>query len=228
MGNARLVLSEPTHGLEREWNSIVHPIMRTASRPRHHLFQSSNYGVVDRYDLVPTSFSQDFNSEVGSSSFSDEMYPPRREYHSDYAGDLIFSTRTQSQSSYDSSSFTFGLGLSGITQSTGIHPMQLHTPALPGIDEIELTGISLTDQPDSLPMEDSLLPPDIAMSPEPKDVDGSSFLLEQRFSLDDLVDLSRELHTTPPGTPQTRSRQRSTVNQLGSMDGRYPYHRLSA
>ncbi|KAK0216545.1 hypothetical protein EDD85DRAFT_435798 [Armillaria nabsnona] len=180
-------------------------------------FNHLNYGVVDRYDLVPTSFSQDFNSEVGSSSFSDEMYPPRREYHSDYAGDLIFSTRTQSQSSYDSSSFTFGLGLglSGITQSTGIHPMQLHTPALPGIDEIELTGISLTDQPDSLPMEDSLLPPDIAMSPEPKDEDGSSFLLEQRFSLDDLVDLSRELHTTPPGTPQTRSRQRSTVNQFG-------------
>ncbi|KAK0445031.1 uncharacterized protein EV420DRAFT_1622672 [Desarmillaria tabescens] len=178
-------------------------------------FNHLNYGVVDRYDLVPTSFSQDFNSEVGSSSFSDEVYPPRREYHSDYAGDLIFSTRTQSQSSYDSSSFTFGLGLSGITQSTGIHPMQLHTPALPGIDEIELTGISLTDQPDSLPMEDSLLPPDIAMSPEPKDEDASSFLMEQRFSLDDLVDLSRELHTTPPGTPQTRPRHRSAVNQFG-------------
>ncbi|KAK0200498.1 hypothetical protein DFS33DRAFT_1362106 [Desarmillaria ectypa] len=178
-------------------------------------FNHLNYGVVDRYDLVPTSFSQDFNSEVGSSSFSDEMYPPRREYHSDYAGDLIFSTRTQSQSSYDSSSLSFGLGLSGITQSTGIHPMQLHTPALPGIDEIELTGISLTDQPDSLPMEDSLLPPDVAMSPEPKDEDASSFLMEQRFSLDDLVDLSRELHTTPPGTPQTRPRHRSTVNQFG-------------
>ncbi|KAK0502531.1 hypothetical protein EDD18DRAFT_1317553 [Armillaria luteobubalina] len=178
---------ESAHGLEREWTSSSSYLENSFSPSSPFSFNHLNYGVVDRYDLVPTSFSQDFNSEVGSSSFSDEMYPPRREYHSDYAGDLIFSTRTQSQS-YDSSPFTFGLGLSGITQSTGIHPMQLHTPALPGIDEIELTVSHLLTNP-------------------------------TRFSLDDLVDLSRELHTTPPGTPQTRSRQRSTVNQFG-MHGR--------
>ncbi|KAF8902860.1 hypothetical protein CPB85DRAFT_1457627 [Mucidula mucida] len=145
-------------------------------------FNQLSHGVVDRYDLVPSSFPQDFNSEVGSSGFSDEIYPPRREYHSDYAGDLIFGTRTQSQqSAFDFESFG------------------MHTPALPGIDEIELTGITISDQQEK---------------DNGQEGDGeASFLLEQqRFNLDDLVDLSHELHSTPPATPQTRPRRMQSLH----------------
>lgn len=184
-----------------------------------------SHGVVDRYDLVPSSFSQDFNSEVGSSSFSDEIYHPRREYHSDYAGDLIFGTRSQSQSLfYDSSSLSFGLGLTGMQahqpSQASIHPMALHSSSLPGIDEVDLTGITLSDQPDG--SQESMISSDVAMSPSLKDDDGheASFLLEQRFSLDDLVDLSQELHATPPATPQTRPRRLHHLHSYPMSHGR--------
>ncbi|KAF8624291.1 hypothetical protein AX15_005926 [Amanita polypyramis BW_CC] len=44
-----------------------------------------------------------------------------------------------------------GLGLSNMSspRTGGIHPMQLHTSTLVGIDEIELAGITLDDRPDT-------------------------------------------------------------------------------
>jgi hypothetical protein len=75
-------------------------------------------------------------------------------HHSSYAGDLIFGARNHPGSSgfgygFGSGGGTVGLGLSGVplvSQSTGIHPMQLHTPALPlpGIDEIPLSELDLS------------------------------------------------------------------------------------
>ncbi|KAJ7572661.1 hypothetical protein C8J56DRAFT_874906 [Mycena floridula] len=147
-------------------------------------FHNLNHGVFDRYDLVPASMPHDFSSEVGigetHSTFSDELFQPSGfrgfTHHSNYAGDLIFGARTQNPGG--SSFGGFGLGLSqlgpGLPQSTGIHPMQLHTPALPGIDEIGLTGITLDDNAEIVP------DPDVEVS------------------LDDLV------HSTPPGTPLTQ------------------------
>ena len=218
----------------------------------HHL----NHGVLDRYDLFPASMPHDFSSEVGigdsHSTFSDEMFPPNGfrgfTHHSNYAGDLIFGARTHQpqSSSYYSSGFGFGLGfggqgqglglglgLSGMGQTAGIHPMQLHTPALPGIDEIELTGITLDDHADPLGVP---LPPD-AMDDDELDVSGlsslssshsglSSSLSSQslphtqqqqqqkdepqepsdRLCLDDIVDFSQELHLTPPATPLNHPR----------------------
>ncbi|KAG6377742.1 hypothetical protein JVT61DRAFT_14514 [Boletus reticuloceps] len=120
----------------------------------HHL----NHGVMDRYDLFPNSF-HDFASEAGvgdtHSTFSDpEMFPTSTfrgfTHHSSYAGDLIFGSRThQPQQTYYGPGFGFGtpgLGLSGMQQPSGMHSMQMHTSALPGIDEIELASITLNDQ----------------------------------------------------------------------------------
>ena len=118
-------------------------------------FAHLNHGVLDRYDLFPTSYAHDFASEVGvgdtHSTFSDpEMFAPSSfrgfTHHSNYAGDLIFGARThQPQQSADyGPGFGFGsaaLGLSGV-QAPPNHAT-LRTPALPGIDEIELTSITL-------------------------------------------------------------------------------------
>ena len=191
----------------------------------HHL----NHGVLDRYDLFPTSFPHDYASEAGMgdthSTFSDDMFPPSGfrgfTHHSNYAGDLIFGARTQQQGYYGSgSALTFGtsgLGLSGIQQQpVGIHPSQLHTPALPGIDEIELTGINLND-------EEILLEPlnaavEVASSvgvvgmPEedgmPSVAECTSFGVQ---ALKELVGMSHdELHDTPPCTPITQTRSLRT------------------
>lgn len=191
-------------------------------------FQNLNHGVLDRYDLLPTSFPHDFASEVGvgdsHSTFSDEMFPPNGfrgfTHHSNYAGDLIFGARShQPQPSYYGPGFGFGatagLGLSGIPQSTGIHPMQLHTPALPGIDEIELTGITLTDRPDTShdsAMEDT---PESNPTASQKEESEAPMVLE---GLEDLVDLCNELNSTPPATPITRVRP---LRKLSNLD-HYP------
>ena len=126
-----------------------------------------SHGVLDRYDLFPPALGHDFASEVGigdtHSAFSD---PETRTagafrgftHHSSYAGDLIFGARShQPQGADYGLGFGFGgagLGLSGMQPQhhqppqpppAGLHPMQLHTPALPGIDELELTAITLHD-----------------------------------------------------------------------------------
>ncbi|KAH0579531.1 hypothetical protein H2248_002385 [Termitomyces sp. 'cryptogamus'] len=197
--------------------------------------------------LMPHDFSSEVGVGDTHSTFSDEMFPPSGfrgfTHHSSYAGDLIFGARTQhlhtsssnanlgsgSNSGYVQTAFaggaggganfsafgTPGLGLSGISQSAGIHPMQL---ALPGIDEIELTSITLDDSAheDTGMAQDSPVPsPDLRMDGPhngtetqhsvEKDAD-----VQEKFSLDDLVDLSAhdtdddqdlEPHATPPGTP---------------------------
>lgn len=179
----------------------------------HHL----NHGVMDRYDLFPTTF-HDFASEVGvgdtHSTFSDpEMFPTSAfrgfTHHSNYAGDLIFGARThQPQQSYYGPGFGFGtpgLGLSGMQPSSGMHPMQIHTPALPGIDEIELASITLNDQAE-VPASAS-----IGEVGSQKDDTETSLNIASTLELfaigphnmEDMVDLA---HTTPPATPLTTSR----------------------
>ena len=195
-------------------------------------FHNLNHGVLDRYDLFPTSFPHDFASEVGvsdsHSTFSDEMFLPNGfrgfTHHSSYAGDLIFGARSHHQQPPYGSSLGFGsgLGLSGVQHST-VHPMQLHTPALPGIDEIELAGINLNDHDD------------ISCDPARGVVDAVILKSEAKVSmavpshsqydlqgLDELVDLN-ELHTTPPCTPLNTSRplrESSTSQNLSSSHGR--------
>ncbi|KAG6844320.1 hypothetical protein H0H87_007804 [Tephrocybe sp. NHM501043] len=212
-------------------------------------FSNLNHGVLDRYDLVPSLMPHDFSSEVGvgdtHSTFSDEMFPPNGfrgfTHHSSYAGDLIFGARAhQPQHAHHPSyagyaggagvggngaSFgaygTPGLGLSGISQSTGIHPMQL---ALPGIDEIGLTSITLDDssQDDTNMAQDHPAsgPADLKMDAQSLTDSGVGGIKDdggEKFSLDDLVDLSAhdqdddaEPHATPPGTPHIQ-RSRGTV-----------------
>jgi hypothetical protein len=117
---------------------------------------------MDRYDLFQNSLVHDFASELAPSDslsmFSDpELFPTQSmrgfTHHSNTAGDLMIGTRpyhppAQSQMNMipGPSVGGSGLGLSGVTQpATGINPMQLHTPSLPGIDELELTNIRLDD-----------------------------------------------------------------------------------
>jgi hypothetical protein len=185
-------------------------------------FQNLNHGVVDRYDLFPTTMPHDFASEAGMgdnhSTFSDpEMFPPSSfrgfTHHSNYAGDLIFGARSQQhQPTSYGSGFGFGtqgLGLQGMQQSAGIHPMQLHAPALPGIDEIELASITLNDHVNTPhePMDGSA---DIG---EQKDDNLHLYTLDSQ-SLDDIVDLSQELHITPPATPLTSTRTHRPTSAL--------------
>ncbi|KAG7085962.1 hypothetical protein E1B28_003487 [Marasmius oreades] len=206
---------------------------------------SHSHGIFDRYDLMPAGNSNDFSSEVGvgesRQTFSDEMFPPSSGFrgfthHSDYAGDLIFGARTHQPqaSSYYESGFgnlgsegqTMGLGLSGMDTSTGINPMQLHTPALPGIDEIELTGITLDDNApiDAQVVDDSGIDMNILHVHSPTKDDTlrksqlphhfhlppprpQSVMSETRLIFDDLVDMSGVAHMTPPGTPLSQFRQ---------------------
>ncbi|KAF8055241.1 hypothetical protein FPV67DRAFT_1436555 [Lyophyllum atratum] len=236
-------------------------------------FHNLNHGVLDRYDLLPTLMPNDFSSEAGvgnsHSTFSDEMFPPSGfrgfTHHSNYAGDLIFGARTHQPqhpmqhylpssggggSGGYGSDFAFsGLGLSGISQSTGIHPMQL---ALPGIDEIELTGITLDDTggadagmaDDSgglgVEMEQDHCHPlrrQRGQKADPQDPHSSSSASSSgdRFSLDDLVDLSAhdhdhdhdhdlELHATPPGTPLLRSRGMRRSSESTTFPGYHSAH----
>lgn len=184
----------------------------------------SHHNVLDRYDLFPASFPSDFASEVGvgdaHSAFSDpDMFTSSNfrgfTHHSNYAGDLIFGTRShqpQQQTNYGPG-FGFGdvgLGLSGMQQQpTSVHPMQLHTPSLPGIDEIELTSISLNDQPDT-PVDamdssiDVTRPPDAADSSIDM-TDLSQYRLPQQ-TLEEIVGLSQDMHSTPPATPVNPAR----------------------
>ena len=227
------------------------------------------HGVVDRYDLFPSSIPSHISSEMGLGDSagagaayfgfgSEDVTSGFKGYHSQIAGDLISGARTHQQSSSGFYGFgdLSGLGLSGAShqqrqqsqqqqqqQTTSIHPMQLHTPSLLAIDELGLTGITLNDQVDpvvpssSTAMDDrtadgvlDLAVFDLTHSPaglqqqqnqqqqqqqqeqQKNEVDESSSMLSDRFSLDDLVDMSGELHTTPPATPlfQPRPLRRSS------------------
>ncbi|TFK50587.1 hypothetical protein OE88DRAFT_1681591 [Heliocybe sulcata] len=208
-------------------------------------FAHLNHNVLDRYDLFPASFPTDFASEVGlgetHSTFSDpDMFTTSNfrgfTHHSDYAGDLIFGTRSHQQQQHHSNygaGFGFGvgvgdagLGLSGMSvsqQPTSVHPMQLHTPSLPGIDEIELTSISLNDQPEPVDSMDSSI--DGAVQTDNADTsmslaDLASYRLP-RQTLEEIVGLSQDMHSTPPATPVNPPRAlRSEGHHLSSMHNR--------
>lgn len=168
------------------------------------LSSSISHGVMDRLDLFPTSLSHDFSSDVGfgetHSTFSDELFHPAgfRGYthHSDTAGDLIFGARTHQPQN-------FGSAL-GLSDSTGIHPSQLHTPALPNIDEvenIEISCISL-DDPVSSPIDQPMVDATMTQS-----APGPVQQPQERLNIEDYVDLSaHEYHASPPSTPVTRYR----------------------
>ncbi|KDQ50602.1 hypothetical protein JAAARDRAFT_186063 [Jaapia argillacea MUCL 33604] len=202
-------------------------------------FHAYTHGVVDRYDLFPTSFPTDFASEAGvgdtHSTFSDpDMFPMNTfrgfTHHSNYAGDLIFGTRThqpqhQSYSAGFGSFETVGLGLSGMQQqqqSAGIHPMQLHGSGLPGIDELELTAISLNDhdEPDGS-MEDSIdmseHKDDSAAGPSLADL--SAFSLPPQ-TMEEIAGLSQEFNPTPPATPVSSARPMRGEAHHSSMHSR--------
>jgi hypothetical protein len=120
-------------------------------------FAHLSHGVLDRYDLFPPSLAHDFASEAGPehdalSAFSDpEMMPSSAfhgvTHHSNYAGDLIFGSRTHQHPVSVDYGPGFGFGAAGTAAGLGLalHPLQMHTPALPGIDEIELAAINLND-----------------------------------------------------------------------------------
>ncbi|GBE87059.1 hypothetical protein SCP_1003060 [Sparassis crispa] len=218
-------------------SSYVGGLSPTPSSPFS--FANLNHGVLDRYDLFPASLSHDFASEVGvsdtHSTFSDpEMFAPntfRGFTHHHYAGDLIFGARThQPIHPVDyGPGFGFGnagLGLSGLQQlppppqNTGLHPMQLHTPALPGIDEIELTSITLDDHAE--PMGQTM---DNAI---PKTKHDSALTLAELAgyslptqTLEEIVGLTQEMRTTPPGTPHmSRSVRPHTAGVLSAAHNR--------
>ena len=192
-------------------------------------FNHLSHGVLDRYDLVPASIPHDFLSEAGvgetHSTFSDDLMPSRGfTHHSNYAGDLIFGARSylQQNNYYGDSSLSMGLGLTGMTPATSAI-----SPAMTSIDEF--AGITLNDHqsPDqSQAMEGVMDSPSKECAPPHAESSGSGGFgnFQGAFALDDLVDLSQELHVTPPGTPhqQRSQRHRSAVN-LGnqySMHGR--------
>jgi hypothetical protein len=120
-------------------------------------FAHLTHGVLDRYDLFPHSVAHDFASEAGPehdglSTFSDPELMPSSAFHgvthhSSYAGDLIFGTRTHQPPVSVDYGPGFGFGAAGAAAGLGLalHPLQMHTPALPGIDEIELAAINLND-----------------------------------------------------------------------------------
>ena len=174
-----------------------------------------SHGVFDRYDLVPTSFPHDFSSEVGlgdtHSAFSDpDMLPTNFRgftHHSNYAGDLIFGSRThqpQHQFGYGET----GLGLSGIQPS---NPYSLQVPGghLQGIDEIELN--TLQDSSGEFGYDTI---PERAFSPydgdSPDHVPGSGYVSPHLIdSMDPVTGMSQ--HSTPPATPIMPSRRARTT-----------------
>lgn len=203
-------------------SSFLSPSPTSSSPFSFHNLNHNNHTILDRYDLFPTSFPHDFSSEVGmgdshSTAFSDpemgDTLPSNSfrgfTHHSNYAGDLIFGARTHQPVGYGG----FGLGLSGnvgTEQSTGIHPMQLHTPALPGINEIELGNIDLNDRPRAAPTTKEDDDPD-----EIPDLDLNCF----ESNLEDLV------NATPPGTPIMQPRPTSSLSQFtGNTNGHGHVH----
>jgi hypothetical protein len=192
-------------------SSYLSPSSTSSSPFSFHNLNHNNHTILDRYDLFPTSFPHDFSSEVGmgdshSTAFSDpeigDMFPSSGfrgfTHHSNYAGDLIFGARTHQPVGYGG----FGLGLSGSVgneQTTGIHPMQLHTPALPGINEVELGNIDLNDRPRAATTAKDDDDPD-----EIPDLDLNCF----GSNLEDIV------NTTPPGTPIMQPRPTSSLGQF--------------
>ncbi|KAI0060075.1 hypothetical protein BV25DRAFT_1828164 [Artomyces pyxidatus] len=208
----------------------------------------NNHGVFDRYDLFPPSNSHGYGhdfavSDAGHaeshSAFSDpEMGGPSAfrgfTHHSTYAGDLIFGARTHQPDygpgfgfglngfggafGFGSGGNAGGLGLSG----TSLHPLQLHTPALPGIDEIELTSINLNDGDPVLSSADAVMDTEHkhAIDDPTAQQDFSTVRLPLQTP-DEVLGLSqRELIDTPPGTPVRAHRGMHAAHAHGQLHNR--------
>jgi hypothetical protein len=211
---------------------------------------------VDTLDLDFTSEGFDAASSDVQSAFSDPAWPTgnaRRgwfTHHSSQAGDLIFGARTHQPTGHLAGfhyglGFGFGalgaggdmgLGLEGTQGTQGI----LHTPALPGIDEIELTSISLNDplpgdkSEIDMAMED-VVDPILVSSAASHESSGCNSELQDQFqplALDDIVgipldtegqegsqsgttdEIDTSHHITPPATPGNAFRS-TTRSQSG-------------
>lgn len=206
-------------------------------------FAHLSHGVLDRYDLFPPSLAHDFASEAGPehdglSTFSDpEMMPSSAfhgvTHHSSYAGDLIFGTRTHQHPVSVDYGPGFGFGAAGAAAGLGLalHPLQMHTPALPGIDEIELAAINLNDgEPDvdlDTPMDaverkSSCQPR--PRQPPPQAQNGFGVVPEEILDLD--------VQQSAPGTPVrterrvTQQHQQQHLQQSRSLSVPPPEHRF--
>ncbi|THH28195.1 hypothetical protein EUX98_g5995 [Antrodiella citrinella] len=171
-------------------------------------------------------------------------------HHSNYAGDLIFGARTHQPSGHmmdyghgfgfgsGSNNMDIGLGLEGV--QSGSQPKSgLHTPALPGIDEIELTGISLDDHEFDADIDVLSGRMDESDSPDSKD----HLSYPQPLALEDLVGLplsddesglcdgeeSEMTVAAPPSTPYTgmRSSGRASVPGMHTPYGGHSHHNRS-
>ncbi|KAF9064884.1 hypothetical protein BDP27DRAFT_1332894 [Rhodocollybia butyracea] len=168
----RYDLVPPTASNSHNLYSHSHSFSSPSFNPYDNMSFSSDLGLTDDYDSR-SALSDEWGG-IGGGLMSGSMSmdggmgsvaPGGRGFthHSDYAGDLIFSSRThQPVQPFAHDQHGLGLGLSGmgvmpgtgsgtgIPQNSGIHPLQLHaqTPvlsSLPGIDEFELTGITSDD-----------------------------------------------------------------------------------
>ncbi|KAI0270672.1 hypothetical protein BC834DRAFT_525533 [Gloeopeniophorella convolvens] len=203
--NPRLDQSAATSGSPSSWfNGAPSPAPNSPFA-----FAHLSHNVVDRYDLFPPSLAHDFASEAGLehdglSAFSDpEMMPSSAfhgvTHHSNYAGDLIFGTRSHQPPAAMDYGPGFGFGAAGASAGLGLalHPLQMHTPALPGIDEIPLAAISLNDgEPDGdAPMDavERKPAPAQAQSAQQQGAQAQAFVPEDILNLD--------AQQSPPGTP---------------------------
>ena len=171
-------------------------------------FNTLSHGVFDRYDLVPGSYPNEVSSEVAygdtHSAFSDpDMYTTTNfrgfTHHSNYAGDLIFGTRShQPQQHSEYGAGGTGLGLSGI-QAPNPHSLQVPGARLQGIDDIVNT-IGLQD-PADLGYDTSA---EGAMSPyegdSPDHVPGSGYVSPHSDPIA-ATNASLSQHSSPPTTP---------------------------
>lgn len=207
-------------------------------------FSHLSHGIMDRYDLFQnSSFPHDFASEVGASdaysTFSDpELFPTQSmrgfTHHSNYAGDLIFGARTH-QPLLPMSAYT-GLGLSGIhDQPASINPMQLHTPSLPGIDE--LAAIRLDDDEPMIAPSSSA---DVSLHKEKSDsslsydTDLSSLITLPPQTMEEIVGLSSdasqmdsESAVTPPATPALGGRSSRELHNTSNNNSYSSLHSRS-
>ncbi|KZV72313.1 hypothetical protein PENSPDRAFT_649895 [Peniophora sp. CONT] len=145
----------------------------------------SPYGVVDRYDLFPGSGPLDYASasDAGADSFSVSAFSDPEfgmgggggwrgfTHHSRTAGDLIFGARTHQPAPGNSDygpGFGFGSGMPGIDEIPGTAHGQ-------GIDDIELSAISL-NEPSELagPSGSQEPPPEVPRTPPPRNAVASS------------------------------------------------------
>ncbi|EKM52488.1 uncharacterized protein PHACADRAFT_260934 [Phanerochaete carnosa HHB-10118-sp] len=221
--------------------------------PSSHLHHGMDDFDVDTIDLDFISEGPDAASSDVHSAFSDpsSAWSQGRRggftHHSNYAGDLIFGARTHQPSGYLAGmdyglGFGFGAGGTGASMGLGLEGAQqsvLRTPALPGIDEIELTSISLNDplpnEKDDMPMAlEEVVNSSMVSSPPPPDATSANIEVQDAFqplSLDDIVGMppepdgsSSQLHVTeehdtshhitPPATPVNTFRA-STRTQTG-------------